>query len=63
MRRKPSCNSTCPKVEVQLLNQALFFYQSLRLVDSEVLRNRHLGVAAKYCSQLDDSKIKIWKNL
>jgi len=32
-------NSTYPKVAVQLLNQALCFYQSLCLVDSEVLRN------------------------
>lgn len=32
---------------VQWLNQALCFYQSLCLVDSDVLRNRHLRVAAK----------------
>jgi len=40
-------NSTYPKVAVQWLNQALCFYQSLYLADSEVLRNRHLRVAAK----------------
>jgi len=40
-------NSTYPKVAVQWLNQALCIYQSLCLVDSEVLRNRHLRVAAK----------------
>jgi hypothetical protein len=40
-------NSTYPKVAVQWLNQALCFYQSLCLVDSEVLLNRHLRVAAK----------------
>jgi hypothetical protein len=40
-------NSTYPKVAVQWLNQALYFYQSLCLADSEVLRNRHLRVAAK----------------
>jgi hypothetical protein len=40
-------NSPYPKVAVQWLNQALCFYQSLCLVDSEVLRNRHLRVAAK----------------
>jgi hypothetical protein len=34
-------------VAVQWLNQALFIYQSLFLVDSEVLRNRQLRVAAK----------------
>ena len=39
-------NSTYPKVAVQWLNQALCFYQSLCWVDSEVLRNRHLRVAA-----------------
>jgi hypothetical protein len=42
-----TANSTYPKVAVQWLNQALCFYQSFCLVDSEVLRNRHLRVAAK----------------
>jgi len=45
--RMPATNSTYPKVAVQWLNQALCFYQSLCLVDSEVLQNRHLRVAAK----------------
>ena len=45
--KTPAANSTYPKVAVQWLNQALCFYQSLCLVDSEVLRNRHLRVAAK----------------
>ena len=40
-----TANSTYPKVAVQWLNQALCFYQHLCLVDSEVLRNRHLRVA------------------
>ena len=44
---RAAANSTYPKVAVQWLNQALCFYQSLCLVDSEVLRNRHLRVAAK----------------
>jgi len=39
-------NSTYPKVAVQWLNQALCFYQSLCLANSEVLRNRQLLVAA-----------------
>jgi hypothetical protein len=39
-------HSTYPKVAVQWLNQALYFYLSLCLVDSEVLRNCHLRVAA-----------------
>jgi parallel beta-helix repeat protein len=42
-----STNSTYPKVAVQWLNQALYFYQSLYLIDIESLRNRHLRVAAK----------------
>jgi len=49
LTRTPATNSTHPKVAVQWLNQALCFYQSLCLVDSEVLRNRHLRVAAKRC--------------
>jgi len=43
----PVPNSTYPKVAVQWLHQALCFYQSLCLVNSESLRNRHLRVAAK----------------
>jgi hypothetical protein len=50
-----TANSTYPKMAVQWLNQALCFYQSFCLVDSEVLqtlrsgqvRNRHLRVAVK----------------
>ncbi len=42
-----AANGTYKKLAVQWLNQALCFYQSLSLVDSEVLRNRHLRVAAK----------------
>jgi hypothetical protein len=55
-----TANSTYPKVAVQWLNQALCFYQSLCLVDSEVLRNRHLRVAAKplnvmpHCKKTDN---------
>jgi hypothetical protein len=44
--RRPAYNSTYPKVAVQWLNQALCFYQSFCLVDSEVLRNCQLLVAA-----------------
>ena len=46
-------NSTYPKVAVQWLNQALCFYQSLCLVDSEVLRNPPLRQAAKRYAQPD----------
>jgi hypothetical protein len=46
-------------VAVQWLNQALCFYQSLCLVDSEVLRNRHLRVAAnRYQKPVDDKKLR-----
>jgi len=45
--KRAADNSTYPKVAVQWLNQALCFYQHLCLVDSLVLRNRHLRVAAK----------------
>ena len=50
--RTPAPNSTYPKVAVQWLNQAMCFYQSFCLVDSEVLRNRHLRVAAKRCGKI-----------
>ena len=46
LTRTTGYNSTYPKVAVQWLNLALCFYQSFSLVDSEVLRNRHLRVAA-----------------
>ena len=49
MTRNTGHNSTYPKVAVQWLNQAVYFYQTLCLVDSEVLRNRHLRVAANRC--------------
>ena len=48
--RTPGHNSTYTQVAVQWLNQTLCFYQSLCLVDSEVLRNRHLRVAANRCA-------------
>ena len=51
MNRKTTANSTYPKVAVQWLNQALCFYQSLFLADSEVLRSRHLRVAANRYDQ------------
>ena len=44
--RTTTANNTYPNVTVQWLSQALCFYQSLCLVDSEVLSNHHLQVAA-----------------
>jgi hypothetical protein len=43
---KAAGNSTYKKLAVLWLNQALYFYQSLCYADIEVLRNRHLRVAA-----------------
>ncbi len=43
--RKTGGNSTYPKVAIQWLNQALCFYQSLYLVDSEV---PSFGVGSAY---------------
>ena len=47
MTKSTGHNSSYPQAAVQWLNQALCYYQSFCLVDSEVLRNRHLRVAAK----------------
>ena len=55
LTRRTECrtaNSTYPKVAVQWLNQALCFYQSLCLVESESLRNRQLLVAPKRYSDI-----------
>ena len=52
-------NSTYPQVAVQWLNQGLCFYLSLCLVDSEVLRNRHLRVAAKRYKQFQKKMKKL----
>jgi hypothetical protein len=49
--KTPAPNSTYPKVAAQWLNQALCIYQSLCMVDSLVLRNRHLRVAANRYAQ------------
>ncbi len=54
----PADNSTYPQVAVHWLNQALCFYQSLCLVDSEVLRNPALRIA----ETLYPIKLKINKN-
>ncbi|TPV31168.1 hypothetical protein FJ651_15390 [Paucihalobacter ruber] len=56
IEKKAAHNSTYPKVAVQWFNQAFCFYQSLCLVDSEVLRNRHLRVAAKRYQTVDTTQ-------
>jgi len=47
MQIKTPYNSTYPQVAFHWFNQALCSFQSFCLVDSEVLQNRHLRVAAK----------------
>ncbi|MBM3611229.1 MAG: hypothetical protein FJX18_06920 [Alphaproteobacteria bacterium] len=46
-RRKPATNSRLPQWGLTWLNRVQCFYQSLCLVDSEVLRNPPLRQAAK----------------
>ena len=45
--RTPAPNSTYKKLAVQWLNEVQFFNQTLMQVDSFVLRNRQLLIAAK----------------
>jgi len=47
MNRKAAHNSRLPQWGLTWLNQALYFYQSFCLVDSEMLRNPPLRQAAK----------------
>ena len=47
LKRKPAANSTYKKLAVQWLNEVQFFNQTLVQVDSFVLRNRQLLIAAK----------------
>jgi len=49
--RSPAHNSTYKKLAVQWLNEALCFVSSFVVVESFVLRNRQLLVAAKRYSQ------------
>jgi len=46
-KEKPACNSTYKKLAVQLINEVLFFNRTFVQVDSFVLRNRQLLIAAK----------------
>lgn len=47
--RTPAGNSTYKKLAVQWLNEVQFFNQAFVQVDSFVLRNRQLLIAAKRC--------------
>ena len=50
--RTPAPNSTYKKLAVQWLNEVQFFNQTFVQVDSFVLRNRQLLIAAKRCGAL-----------
>jgi hypothetical protein len=47
IERTPACNSTYKKLAVQWLNEVQFFNQNFVQVDSFVLQNRQLLIAAK----------------
>jgi len=47
MDRKTAYNSTYKKLAIQWLNEVQFFNQTFVQVDSFVLRNRQLLIAAK----------------
>ena len=49
--RTPAPNSTYKKLAVQWLNEVRFFNQTFLQVDSFVLRNRQLLIAANRCSK------------
>jgi len=49
--RTPACNSSYKKLAVQWLNEVQFFNQSFVQVESFVLRNRQLLIAANRYSQ------------
>ena len=51
MDRRPAGNSTYKKLAVQWLNEVQFFNQTFVQVDSFVLRNRQLLIAAKRYKQ------------
>jgi hypothetical protein len=59
----PAGNSGFKKLAVQWLNQALCIYQSFCLVDSEVLQNRHLRVAAKRYFRTPYLEVSLLKSL
>jgi len=54
--RRPAGNSTYKKLAVQWLNEVQFFNQNFVQVDSFVLRNRQLLIAANRCSTFEQSE-------
>lgn len=53
MTKKTPYNSTYKKLAVQWLNEVQFFNQTFVQVESFVLRNRQLLIAAKRCEQFN----------
>ena len=53
---KPAHNSTYKKLAVQWLNEVQFFNQSFVQVESFVLRNRQLLIAANRYGQVKENK-------
>ena len=51
-KKQRTANSTYKKLAVQWLNEVQFFNQTFVQVESFVLRNRQLLIAAKRCPQL-----------
>ena len=55
--RNTAGNSTYKKLAVQWLNEVQFFNQTFVQIDSFVLRNRQLLIAAKRYAQCLDSQL------
>jgi hypothetical protein len=56
-KKQRNANSTYKKLAVQWLNEVQFFNQTFVQVDSFVLRNRQLLIAAnRYVSALDENR-------
>jgi hypothetical protein len=57
IERTPACNSSYKKLAVQWLNEVQFFNQTYVRVDSFVLRNHQLLIAAnRYASGLEKKR-------
>jgi hypothetical protein len=57
-RKKPAHNSSYKKLAVQWLNEVQFFYQTFVQIDSFVLRNRQLLIAANRYGQVKKTTCK-----
>jgi hypothetical protein len=59
--RNTAGNSTYKKLAVQWLNEVQFFNQTFVQVDSFVLRNRQLLIAAKRCASYKETELRTFK--